>query len=446
MLLEFRVRNYRSYSSEKRFSMVAGSGKELPGNTMMVDGFDRYPLVRCAAIYGANASGKSNLVSALGFFRSFVLRSSETRREGEPIPVQPFLLDPELSTKPSEFEITFLFQGVRHQYGFVVSTERVHEEWLTVYPKGKPQEWFHRTLDETGKPAWSWSRTHLKGDKLQLAERTRDDALFLSVAAQWNHPQLKPIREWFANQFKVVPKDFRATNFTHEHILENLESLEWLRKILRAADIGISQILVTVKESEDLPYPIEKFHVLKFPHYGSSIDKKPSMTPRTLSRPKIVVHTTRRLAGSDKEIEWGLEQESDGTQRMFKLLGPIYDVLRDGSVLVMDELDTSLHADITRELVQLFNSPETNPNHAQLIFTTHDTSLLDSTLFRRDQIWFTSKDASGATDLYSLQDFSPRKGEAFQKGYLAGRYGATPVLKRFEFTPSNASGARGTGE
>jgi uncharacterized protein len=148
------------------------------------------------------------------------------------------------------------------------------------------------------------------------------------------------------------------------------------------------------------------------------------------------VHTTRRLPGTDKEIEWDLEQESDGTQRMFELLGPIYEVLQEGAVLIMDELDTSLHAYITRELVQLFNNPNTNPGRAQLVFTTHDTSLLDPTLFRRDQVWFTAKDGTGATDLYSLQDFSLRKGEAIQKGYFAGRYGAIPVLKRFEFSQS----------
>ncbi len=176
MLLEFRVGNFRSYAAEKRFSMVAGSGKELLSNTMTIEGFDRSSLLRSAAIYGANASGKSNLIHAFAFFRHFVLSSSENRQDGDKIPVHPFLLDPKLASSPSQFEMTFLRDGVRHQYGFVVSRERVHEEWLTVYPKGKPQEWFQRTLDSTGKSTWSWSRTHLRGDKSQLANRTRDNA------------------------------------------------------------------------------------------------------------------------------------------------------------------------------------------------------------------------------------------------------------------------------
>jgi AAA15 family ATPase/GTPase len=427
MLLEFRISNFRSYAAEKRFSMVAGSGKELLSNTMTVDGFHRYSLLRGAAIYGANASGKSNLIHAFAFFRRFVLGSSESRQEGDEIPVYPFLLDPKLANSPSHFEMTFLLDGVRHQYGFVVSRERVHEEWLTVYPKGKPQEWFHRTLDPAGKSTWSWSRTHLRGDKSQLADRTRDNALFLSVAAQWNHAQITPIYNWFRNYLRVLPKDVSAMTYTRGQLLNDSTFREWLTRVLKAADTGVSEVLA--KESK-----IHKDH-LQFPREIPD-DARTYLTESILNAHKVEVRTTRRLPGSDKEIEWDLEQESDGTQRMLELLGPIYDVLQQGAVLVMDELDTSLHAYITRELVQLFNNPKTNPGHAQLVFTTHDTSLLDPTLFRRDQVWFTAKDATGETDLYSLEDFSPRKGEALQKGYLVGRYGAVPVLERFAFAQS----------
>lgn len=427
MLLEFRLGNFRSYAAEKRFSMVAGAGKELPSNTMKIEGFERYPLLRSAAIYGANASGKSNLIQAFAFFRHFVLRSSESRQEGDKIPVHPFMLDPRLAKKPSDFEMTFLLDGVRHQYGFVVSQERVHEEWLTVYPKGKPQEWFHRTLDAAGKSNWSWSRTYLRGDKSQLAERTRDNALFLSVAAQWNHLQIEPIYRWFRNHLKVLPGKANAMSHTRSQLLGDSTFREWLTGVLTAADTGISRVLA--KESK-----ISK-DLLRFPSEIPD-DMRKYLTESFLNELKVEVHTTRRLPGTDKEIEWDLEQESDGTQRMLELLGPIYDVLQEGAVLIMDELDTSLHPYITRELVQLFNNPKTNPGRAQLVFTTHDTSLLDPTLFRRDQVWFTAKDGTGATDLYSLQDFSLRKGEAIQKGYFAGRYGAIPVLKRFEFSQS----------
>lgn len=435
MLVEFRLGNFRSYAAEKRFSMVAGTGSELPTNTMTVEGFERHPLLRSAAIYGANASGKSNLVRAFGFFRHFVLRSSESRPEGDPIPVQPFMLEPVLAKKPTELELTFLLDGIRHQYGFVVSQERVYEEWLTVYPKGKPQEWFHRTLNAKGKADWSWSRTHLRGDKLQLAERTRDNALFLSVAAQWNHPQIKPIYHWFRTHLRVVSRELNAMTYTRSQLLKDMAFREWLTAVLKAADVDISRVIA--KESK-----ISKDQ-FRFPTETPDEMKK-YFTEMFLDELKVEVRTARRLAGSGREIEWDLDQESDGTQRMLELLGPIYDVLTRGAVLIMDELDTSLHAYITRELVQLFNRAESNPGNAQLIFTTHDTSLLDPTLFRRDQVWFTAKDAAGATDLYSLQDFSPRKGEALQKGYLVGRYGAVPVLKRFGL--SQSSGKSGKAE
>lgn len=432
MLLEFRLGNFRSYGAEKRFSMVAGSGKELPSNTMTIEGFERHPLLRSAAVYGANASGKSNLIHAFAFFRQFVLRSSEPRQEGEKIPVSPFMLDPELAKKPSEFEITFLLGGVRHQYGFVVDQERVHEEWLTVYPKGKAQKWFHRTRDAAGKSAWSFNRPHFRGDKSQFAKRTRDNTLFLSVAAQWNHLQITPISRWFKKHLRVLPREVDARSHTRSQILNDSAFREWLTGVLRAADTGISQVLA--KESK-----ISKDQ-LRFPSEIPN-DMRNYLTEKFLDELKVEVHTTRRLPGTNREIEWDLNQESDGTQRMLELLGPIYGALQEGSVLIMDELDTSLHAYITREFVQLFNNPKTNPGSAQLIFTTHDSSLLDPTLFRRDQVWFTAKDESGATDLYSLQDFSPRKGEAIQKGYLAGRYGAVPVLKRFGCLPSpKASG------
>lgn len=428
MLLEFRLSNFRSYAAEKRFSMVVGPGKELLSNTMTIEGFDRHPLLRSAAIYGANASGKSNLIHAFAFFRYFVLQSSESRPEGDKIPFHPFLLDPKLVSQPSQFEITFLLDGVRHQYGFVVSRDRVHEEWLTVYPKGKPQEWFHRTLDEAGKSTWAWSRTHLRGDKSHLAERTRDNAIFLSVAAQWNHVQIKPIYRWFRNNLQVLHAGSSVMSYTREQLLKNRTFREWLTGILKAADTGICRVLAKERTAHtdhlhfpsDMPDETRKYFAEGF-----------------LTELKVEVHTTRRSPGTNQEVEWDLELESDGTQRMLELLGPIYNVLKEGAVLVMDELDTSLHAYITRELVQLFNNPRTNPGHAQLVFTTHDTSLLDPTLFRRDQIWFTAKDASGGTDLYSLEDFSPRKGESLQKGYLVGRYGAIPILKSFELSQSS---------
>lgn len=427
MLVEFRLQNFRSYAAEKRLSMVAGSGTELPGNTMRAEGLASHTLLRSAAIYGANASGKSNLVQAFNFFKNFVLRSAEPQGEEGQIPVLPFLLDPRLGKRPAEFEITFMLDRVRHQYGFIVSPERIFEEWLTVYPKGKPQERFRRVVDDSGRSEWSFSRTHMRGDKMQLAERTRENALFLSVAAQWNHPQIKVVYAWFRNQIRVLPRRTNVMGYTQKQMLKDTQFCDWTAGILRAADIDISGVTAKEREirKEDLRFPGEM-----------SADLRDFLTQEFLKDVKVEVRTKRRIPGLGAEMEWDLEFESDGTQRMLELLGPIREVLMRGAVLIMDELDTSLHAFITLALVRLFNNPETNPNGAQLIFTTHDTSLLDLTVFRRDQIWFTEKDKSGASDLYSLQDYSPRKGEAIQKGYLTGRYGGIPFVGPFTFPSS----------
>ncbi len=284
MLLEFRLRNFRSYAAERRFSVVAGPGKELPDNTMTVEGYERHPLLRSAAIYGANASGKSNLIHAFAFLRSFVLRSADPSQEEEEIPVSPFLLDAALAAEPSEFEISFLFDGVRHQYGFIVSRDRIHEEWLIVYPKGKAQEWFHRGVKESGESEWTWSRTHLKGDKVQLGTKTTEKALFLSVAAQWNHPQLRPIQRWFRNRLKVLPRNAATMNFTRNQMLKDRQFCDWMTDVLKAADVGISRVMAREIDKPGIP---------------PSEDMPPQVQEHLFGRPpKVEVKTSRRIPRS----------------------------------------------------------------------------------------------------------------------------------------------------
>ena len=217
---------------------------------------------------------------------------------------------------------------------------------------------------------------------------------------------------------------------TRDRLLTDERFLNWATEVLRSADTGISRVIVQERKlregRSELISGISQ-------RLGVSLDDDVwGIWGDFLADPKVEVRTARCMPGSTEEVVWDVAHESDETQEMLQLLGPIYGALQLGGVLFVDELDTSLHPHLTRQLVRLFHDPESNPKGAQLIFTTHDTSLLDPTLFRRDQIWFTAKDASGATDLYSLDDYKPRKDEALQKGYLAGRYGAVPVLERFE--------------
>ena len=439
MLIEFRVANFRSFREEQAFSLVAGNGDELPSNC--IDS-DDYHLLRCAAIYGPNASGKSNFVEALNFVTILIGRSADLEAEVR-FNCSPFLLDQKSRTKPSTFEITFILDGVRYQYGFSISPKRIQDEWLIAYPKGRAQQWFTREFDkEQGEHVWSWSR-HFKGQKDRLSQLTRPGALFLSVAARFNHAQLLPVYEYLARNIRVLTtRDllFHVTAQYLEALRPKDESDDEYKKtvlgFLQKADLGITDVLVESRELPEAPDPM-----------GKLISSLPEPDRRQLmaavkqqleARFGYDIRMLHRNPEDDKEIPIPFEEESAGTQRFFKLIGPWIEALLFGYTVVIDELESSLHPLLTRELVKFFQSG--GKSQAQLVFTTHDTTLLDPELLRRDQVWFTEKAETGATRLYSLYDYrehKARKGEAMQKGYLAGRYGAIPIIEAFEQTESN---------
>jgi AAA15 family ATPase/GTPase len=416
MLIEFKFRNYRSFRDEAVLSMVASSDKSLPENTIPVPSFGNRHLLRSAVVYGANAAGKTNLIKAIGFVRKFV-NSSMERELNTPIKATPFLLTLEANRAPSEFELTFLDDdGVRYQYGFHLTTQRIEREWLVVYPKGSPQTWFERehTGQSDTEPTWYFGR-NMKGKNNQLAELTRPDVLFLSNAAKLNHRQLGHVFEWFRKGLRVVDVNDVIPFFSlmsaakakeDDHARINLCNL------LAAADFGISGFEVREETYTEQNLP----------------EDMPDELQKQLVNKKHLDVYMRHPISEGKEISLPLEKESAGTQRFFALSGPLEEVLENGWTLFIDELDSSLHPLLVRHLINLFHNPQTNPKGAQLIFNTHDMTLMDCCLFRRDQIWFVEKDRQGCSHLYPLLDFSPRKDEALAKGYLMGRYGAIPFL------------------
>jgi uncharacterized protein len=423
MLVEFRVENFRSFRDEQVLSMVAGSGKELPGNTIETPALPGKRLLRSAVIYGANAAGKSSLVSALDYFSRFIQVSAEERnREVEP--AVPFAFDSVCSKAPSRFELSFIMEGVRYQYGFAVSSKGVEEEWLFAYPKGSPQRWFQRSGLGKEKKDWEFGR-HLRGAKAQLAELTRPDALFLSVASKFNNEQLALIVKHLASTLNVFDLgDIFHLKALHGVTATFAESEKRFAKsvasFLRSADVGISGVEVIRREEE-----LSKTEKLVR-------EQLPEQVVRMIEREtEFQVQTFHKAA--DENVPLRLSDESLGTQKLFALASAWLFALRKGYSLVFDELHASMHPLMTRRLVELVHNPETNPGGGQLVFTCHDTTLLDSDLFRRDQIYFVEKDKEGASHLYSLQDYRPRKGEAFQRGYLAGRYGALPFLGELKF-------------
>lgn len=428
MIIEFRVKNHRCFRDEQVLSMVAATDKSLPANVITTD---KFRLLRSAAIYGPNASGKSSLIEALGFMRDFVVDSARSQ-PGDPIAVNPHRLDPAARDEPSLFELTFLVDGCRYQYGFTATKKRVLEEWLYSYPTNKAREWFRREWDASGKrPKYVFPSGNLKGRKQDIADEAGENRLFLSWAASRNHEQLLPIHKWFREWLRELPPRGRLRPVTAEMAFESEEAKDAVVHMLRSADFGISDIAIDEREfDESAITQLEGVRGLGDRQRSELMEKIRSRWDRNRH---LDVKLTHRGC-HDVTSVFSLADESDGTQRFFSVLGPWMESLARGCVVFVDEIDASLHPMLTRKLVEIFHDLKWNTHGAQLILTTHDVSLMDSSLFRRDQIWLTEKDAEGAAQLYSLSDYKPRKGENWRKGYMAGRYGAVPILGDFEIS------------
>ncbi len=418
MLVEFSVTNYLSFRDQATLSLVKAKSQELKETNTFDPAVPATPaLLNGAAIYGPNAAGKSNLIKALRFMEGAVSKSAAKGQLGEKIKVTPFLLDERNRNMPSEFEITFVSQGVRYQYGFTTTNEQILEEWLLAYPKGRPQRWIERAFDKNS-GSYNWgAMDKLEGQKQVWQEATRPNALFLSTAIQLNNQQLKPVFDWFSETLHVAGFGRWHPGFSID-CCEDEKLKDKVTNFLKAADVGIDGIDLEKEKFTSQALPDEMPDELK-----RQIEEK------FKDKPIMNVITTHSLSNGDKVL-FDLDDESDGTQKIFALSGPWLDTLANGYVLVIDELHDNLHPLIVKFLVNLFRDKETNPKNAQLIFTTHDTSILNQEVFRRDQIWFCEKDKGQASKLYPLTDFSPRKGvENLEKGYLSGRYGALPYLK-----------------
>ncbi|VAW46557.1 FIG00486859: hypothetical protein [hydrothermal vent metagenome] len=380
---------------------------------------DKILLLKTTAIYGANASGKSNLLKALGVMRRMVLSSSKAGQRGEKLSVTPFKLNSTSVHAPSEFELVFIAEGVRYQYGFSASKKQIMEEWLYSYPKGRSQRWFSRVWDEsTENYDWEFG-LGMQGEKQLWKNATRDNALFLSTAVQLNSKQLKPIFDWFKESLHIVGLNGWNENYSAEYCQEE-EQKQAVLSFLQNADVGIEGVDIKSEQfdpkklSDEVPQGLRDVIL-------SEMKGKEVLEVCTL-------HTNEL----NEDVFFKLNEESTGTQKLFMISGPWLDVLKNGSVLVVDELHDNLHPKLVWYLVELFNHEKTNPKNAQLIFTTHETSILNQSVFRRDQIWFCEKNKNKATELLPLTDFKARKGSNLETAYLSGRFGAVPYVKNMD--------------
>jgi energy-coupling factor transporter ATP-binding protein EcfA2 len=407
MLIEFSVENFLSF--DQRVTLSLAAAPELDGPDGLIENTFEAPgglrLLKSTLVYGANASGKSNLVKAMAFVQQLVLDSAKETQAGEPIKVKPFLLGGATEGRGSSFELIWIDGDARYRYGFSVDSSRVLAESL--FRAAVNEETEHQLFlrDVAGIEV---------GDGFPegrgVESKTRPNALFLSVVAQLNGAESERVLTWFRSRLLLASgvEDAGALVFTLRRIREGTWTEEILR-LAREADLGITGVSVV-----DVQWPAEDKRTVPLKH-------------GTLKVRHRRFGATGEAAG---EADFYLDDESDGTQRFIALAGPLLVVLKSGSVLFLDELDARLHSRLARALVSLFHS-ESNPNNAQLVGATHDTNLLDRRLLRRDQIWFTGKDHRGATKLYSLAEFDLPEGEdgaRYERDYLLGKYGAVPVI------------------
>jgi len=416
VIIEFTVENFRSIKTKQAFSLTKASSDELDENTFALKALCVSPLLRTAVIYGANAAGKSNFIKAVKVMKEIVADSAKNSQRGDKLPIIHFKLCDSTIGKPTEFEVIFIAEGIKYQYGFSVTAERVMEEWLYAFPKSRPQRWFIRAFDEAkGEYVWDFS-SFFTGKKQTWKESTRDNSLFLSTAVMLNSEQLEPVYDWFTKTLKVAGIDGWNGAYTTKLCTKN-DGKKDVLKFLNSADLDIN----------DLKLESKKFDTFNLPDDMPSELKERLL--KDLEGEEFIEIKTVHKTAQGKEVLFELDDESDGTRKIFSFAGPWIDTLKHGRILFIDELHDSLHPHIVKFLVNLFHNKKTNPNNAQLIFTTHETSILDQDVFRRDQIWFCKKDREQATEIYPLSDFSPRKGtENLEKSYLAGRYSALPVI------------------
>ena len=432
MLLRFRLANYRSFRDEAELVLVAGR-RTRPGIARRVpwrgDSAEPLAVLPVVGLFGANASGKSNLLRGLQTMANLV-RDSFKRRG---LRRSPFGLDSNALDEPSLFEVDFVLGGVRYQYGFEYLTDAVVKEWLYTFASGRRTTLFER--DEPTKVRFGRS---LRGDNSFLAKALarQPTALVISIAEAVDHESLGPIYEWFERNFWLADSANRQNRaaYTGHTFRHHPETRPQLLALLRAADLGVTNIDMTPADPEDVgrhrQFMREIREVIARTDPGQEVDLQ-ELDEEDLAT-VVLIH---EYEGMKLTLE--LHDESLGTQVWLSVLGPVVDALSSGAVLLADEIDSSLHPLLVAKLVELFQNRRTNPNGAQLIFNAQDPTPLGPYAgeepLGRDQVWFTEKDRTGRSTLKALADFDPRTTDNIELGYLRGRYGAIPSLNWHEF-------------
>ncbi|MDQ1244262.1 MAG: hypothetical protein QG567_619 [Campylobacterota bacterium] len=424
MLLQFSVNNYRSIKDTVTFSMLSSSKNE---NSFKVK---KYNLLNSAVIYGANASGKSNLLRAMAFMGRIVLNKTKVIQSTDTLPHDPFRLNSSTQDASSTFEIVFFIGETKYRYGFELDNTTVYAEWLYADEKGKEAKLFYRDSEDeeyVNKHKFKEGNRFFDDKKLEInilpnqlliweCDRTKDGIIS------------KSILKWFSRFNLIDGLDHGGyISYTIKKMEDSTFKNEMIN-LVKTADIGINDIVL---QEEELPKEFFENSPFSEEFIQDMIAAKGNKIPIVKTFHAIFDENNNEIGKEIFELD---DEESLGTRKFFKMSAPILNTLQEGKILMIDELDASLHPMLTRHLIKLFHDKSINTKNAQLIFATHDTNLLKPQIFRRDQIWFTEKDKYGSTDIYALSEIkNVRKTEDFESQYIQGKYGAIPYLGKFEF-------------
>lgn len=421
MLIEFSVKNFLSFKDKVTLSMEKGNGDEKLESVFTKNDVD---LLRTTAIYGANASGKTNILKAFTCAILMIRNSNFMNTTNKWFSIKPFLFDKKTSKEPSEFEFIFIANDVKYRYFFSADANKIYDEILDAYYTQKPTNIFTRT--NTNDYEFNNDKSKLES----IAAKNTENKLFLTTATTWNYDKTKDAFLWFNEKIDTYDSfDKISDQDLIEYSKNDGELKEFALKLLKEADIFIKDIHVDYEEKEmdnammDMLIP------------------PLARTNGTFKMSNVRIELEHEIIDKDKNkhiYSLNFNDESSGTRTLFALAPFLKRAFESTKIIVVDELEKSMHPALVEFIVKLFNDKSINKANSQLIFITHATNLLTIELLRRDQIWFTEKNPdTGVSELYPLDSFSVRKDENIQKGYINGRYGAVPFIKDIDSWPED---------